>query len=423
VKRRNVLKAGGMALVALSPLPLLFDRTNRQLAAGPQQRLVPDPAGILDLPAGFRYRILERALAVMSDGYRVPARPDGMACFTDASGAWILMRNHENDRVAAMGAYSGAAPPQAYDAKAYGGVTRMVIDPERLERVSSNLVLTGTMRNCAGGPSPWGWLSCEESVEPDHGYVFLCPSDSAELGKPQRLPGYGRFNHEAVCIDPRTNAAYLTEDRMDGCLYRFLPSDPSRPFAGKLQALRVPSAARFSLGDFETVGKPLEVDWVDLPDPDSKDDTLRLQAQALGAATVRRGEGIWFEHGVAYVCATVGGVNGLGQILRLVPEEGERAATIEVIATSPGEAVLDHPDNITVAPWGDVYMAEDGLGDQYVRVLTTDGKIHDLARNARSSGEFAGVCFSPDGKTLFFNLQGDGLTVAVQGPFASLGRA
>ena len=424
VKRRNMLKAGGMALVALSPLPFVFARGSQKPAAlGEPAQLVRDPNGILDLPPGFRYRVLERALEPMSDGYRVPARPDGMACFEDPSGALVLMRNHENDHVSALGAYSGPAPVHAFDPRAYGGVTRLVVDPVRLERVSSNLVLTGTMRNCAGGPSPWGWLSCEESTEPGHGYVFLCRSDAAELARPERIVGYGRFNHEAVCIDPATNAAYLTEDRPDGCLYRFLPSDRAQPFVGKLQALRVTSSARAELGELDTPGKKLAADWVDLREPDSSDDSLRHQAQALGAAVVRRGEGIWFADDGVYVCATIGGRAALGQILKVVPERLGRGATVELVAASPGETVLDHPDNITVAPWGDVYMAEDGYGEQYVRALTPGGRIFDVARNAKSNTELAGVCFAPDGKTLFFNLQGDGLTVAVQGPFEQLGRA
>ena len=40
-----------------------------------------------------------------------------------------------------------------------------------------------------------------------------------------------------------------------------------------------------------------------------------------------------------------------------------------------------------------------------------------LARNAFNGSEFAGACFSPDGSTLFVNLQSPGITVAITGPF------
>ena len=40
-----------------------------------------------------------------------------------------------------------------------------------------------------------------------------------------------------------------------------------------------------------------------------------------------------------------------------------------------------------------------------------------------SLSEFAGPCFSPDGRTLFVNIQGDGLTLAISGPFEQLSAA
>jgi secreted PhoX family phosphatase len=80
--------------------------------------------------------------------------------------------------------------------------------------------------------------------------------------------------------------------------------------------------------------------------------------------------------------------------------------------------VLNMPDNVTVAPWGEVFLAEDSvLGEQHVRVLSAEGKVCDFGRNALSRSELAGVCFSPDGGTLFVNVYGDGLTLAVRGPF------
>ena len=68
-------------------------------------------------------------------------------------------------------------------------------------------------------------------------------------------------------------------------------------------------------------------------------------------------------------------------------------------------------------------LAEDGSGEQFVRGLTSDGRVYEIARNARSRGELAGVCFSPDSRVLFFNLQRDGLTVAVTGPWQTLRRS
>ena len=81
---------------------------------------------------------------------------------------------------------------------------------------------------------------------------------------------------------------------------------------------------------------------------------------------------------------------------------------------------MDGPDNITFAPWGDALVAEDGSGDQLIRGVTRDGRYYDVARNAKSGGELAGVCMSPDGFALFVNLQIEGLTLAITGPFRDL---
>ena len=42
-------------------------------------------------------------------------------------------------------------------------------------------------------------------------------------------------------------------------------------------------------------------------------------------------------------------------------------------------------------------------------VIAPDGRIFKLAKNAKSTGEFAGATFFPDGSTLFVNMQHDGL--------------
>ena len=82
-------------------------------------------------------------------------------------------------------------------------------------------------------------MSCEEAFDALHGYTFVCPVDATSVTTPQRIVGYGHFRHEAVAVDPEGNVAYLTEDRPDSALYRFVPNDPAAPFTGALQALRV----------------------------------------------------------------------------------------------------------------------------------------------------------------------------------------
>ncbi len=414
-----MLGAGAVGLAG----PSLYARLEERMAPwrpGPFGAMRPDPAGILDLPEGFSYRVIDRVGAPMDDGLVVPARPDGMACFQLDDGRWALMRNHENPLgTPNLGpSPSGRMPTEAYDPRGSGGVTRVIVDPRTAERVSTNLVLAGTTVNCAGGTSPWGWLSCEESVEPNHGFVFVCDPDAMSVAPPRVVRGYGRFRHEAAVVDPATNIAYLTEDREDGCLYRFVPHQMSTPFEGELQALRVRGRPAMDTGI--ELDHRVEIDWVPVREPTPDDDVVRARAQADGAARIARGEGICLrrdgERVSLVVCASIGGENLLGQVLELTPD-GD-GGELSVLASSRGVADLEMPDNVTVGPGGRLYFCEDGGGRDHLRGLDpVTGEIFDFARNALSESELAGVCFSPDGTAMFVNLQVDGLTLAITGPF------
>ncbi|MET0389450.1 MAG: alkaline phosphatase PhoX [Polyangiales bacterium] len=378
--------------------------------------LVTDPKRVLDLPPGFTYRIVSRAGDRMHDGYHVPGNPDAMGLF-DTGDALILMRNHEvAPGDSAKGPYGPGVspPPQAYDPAAYGGVTRLVLDRDSLAPKRQELALCGTHWNCAGGLSPWGWLTCEEIFVPEHGYVFLAPHDTRGLTQARPIKGYGRFRHEAASVDPRTSIAYLTEDREDAAFYRFVPTQASSPFQGKLQALRVKGQPRFDSAHMP-LHKQVAIDWVDVPNPDASEDDVRLQAHELGAASFARTEGLWLAGDELYMCATTGGPIGHGQIFRV--HHGGEAQTLEVLAHSADAAVLDMPDNIVISPHGDLWVAEDGLEGNYLRRVSLDGKIHDFARVAGSASELTGPCFTPDGRALFVNLQRDGLTLVIEGPF------
>ena len=81
------------------------------------------------------------------------------------------------------------------------------------------------------------------------------------------------------------------------------------------------------------------------------------------------------------------------------------------------EQVGIYADNLTIAPWGDLIVCEDRSGP-VVRLVgvTPQGQLYPLAHNHMRT-EFAGVTFSPGGSTLFVNMQGEGLTVAITGPW------
>ncbi len=379
VTRRQVL--GGVTALAAGAAGLvaLGGRKTPRFRYGP---LAPDPAGIIDLPPGFSYRVLAKTGDRMSDGQSRRGAPDGMAAFAGVPGETVLLLNHE--------LVDGG-----------GGVSRLVVDSETLEVKSSNDVLLGTSRNCAGGPSPWGWLSCEET---EFGGVWLCPSDAERTlssERRRRVDDYGSFQHEAVCIDPASFTAYLTEDDGPSHLYRMVPDDGERdPHRGQLYALKHAHAERFDTAELP-LGARFDVTWIEVEPLQA-----RRSAKQKGAAIFHRGEGIWFFDGQVYFTATK-----YDQLFRLSPTKN--GGRVELVAND-----LDSPDNITVAPWGDVFVAEDQSGTCRLRVVRPNGEVSDFAENRTGLGrEFAGVCFSPDGRTLFVNLQWTGHTLAIVGPF------
>ena len=404
--------------------------------------LHPDPDGILDLPRSFRYKVIGRAGEVMTDGFNLPGAADGMATFPGERGHTIVVRNHEVNPEAEpdMGPFG---PDNAkldrldgsllYDAgtrgtPCLGGTTTFVYDTAAQRVVSQYLSLAGTLRNCAGGPTPWNsWITCEEittragdGFAQDHGYPFEVPA-TARIGvtRPVPLTAMGRFFHEAVAIDPSSGYVYQTEDTNDGLIYRYLPDQPGNLAAGgRLQALRIVDRMQLDTRNWdETVigaGTRFAVDYVDLEQVHSPNDDLRYQGFEKGAARFARGEGMWFGNGAIYFACTNGGAARVGQIWRLDPVKG----TLELFVEPNDPGLIENADNLTVAPWGDLIVCEDGSDDQFLVGITPDGEIYKFARNAVSNSEMAGGTFSPDGTTLFVNIQHDGLTLAITGPWA-----
>jgi len=421
-------------------------------------RLLPDPQGGLDLPAGFSYTIISRRGEEMDDGLLVPGFHDGMAAFAGDNGTIRLVCNHE--QYAAWQETSAFGPNQErlslvdksriYDyghgaTPAAGGTTTIHYDPQSKERLSIRLSLAGTLINCAGGPMPWGsWLSCEETFddpgtefergrivqrEKRHGYVFEVPAGLDGLADPVPLTALGRFEHEAAAADPRTGVIYLTEDRFQGLLYRFLPDVPGRlREGGRLQALAVRGRRRFDTRNWGPTtiepGNRLETEWLDLGDPDVDENDLRYRGYERGAAVFARGEGICHATGdFAFTC-TIGGPDRLGQVFAYRPgpfegTAGERDAPgqLRLVAQSDAGSILRNADNITMSPWGDLVVCEDTAEHCGLVGITPDAELYPIADNAYSPAELAGICFSPDGSVMFVNIQQEGLTLAITGPW------
>ena len=430
--RRAVLTGTGSAFAAMlaSGCMVRHGSYEEETAASPYGPLKPDPAGLLDLPEGFAYRVLSRLGDAMDDGGRVPDKADGMGCFALPSGRIALVRNHElKARDDAGGALASGFDRKADGSVLPGGTTTLVLDPGTLAVEQQYRSLAGTIRNCAGGVTPWGsWLTCEEDVTRkgegvgrDHGWVFEVPASARGLVAPHPITAMGRFNHEAAAVDPASGIVYLTEDRDDSLLYRFVPSTPGQlAKGGRLQALAVKGLkdSRNWSGEGLDPGTWFTVHWVDIDDVHSPNDDLRWRGAEKGGLVFARGEGIHMGEGELYFCCTSGGADRIGQVFRLQPQT-TGADRLQLFFESTSARQFNYGDNLTVAPNGHLIVCEDQytyIVDNHLRGITPDGKAYALAR-LRSQAELAGACFSPDGHTFFVNVYSPTATLAISGPW------
>ena len=463
--RRNFLQRLGLAsgglIVACSGLTrraeVLAQTGNfSNLTASGYGELVPTAARntgetYLALPKGFEYNVIGKVGGAMTDNNKTPRAHDGMAAF-QVKNELRIVRNHEitGGRIPVPGSAIGANP---YDEAAGGGTTTIVINPKTREIVRDFVSLSGTSTNCAGGATPWGsWISCEETTlgqtlrtrkdgskiggfAKPHGYCFEVSASANSSLSPVPLKAMGRFEHEAVAVDKKSGIVYLTEDMTPAGFYRFLPKRNKRlAEGGVLQMLAVKDKPNYDTRKNQKNGMSFAANWVtiDNPDPPETDvDTLAVQKQgaAKGAALFTRLEGCHADkNGRIYFTSTSGGDNGGGQIWLYEPLKKDEGR-LTLLFESPSREILDMPDNVCLHPKSNLlficedsdYTGEGGTPNQFMRILTTDGRMADFAKNITPNlirSEFAGSTFSKDGKTLFVNLQTVGATFAIWGDWS-----
>ncbi|MFC0849014.1 MULTISPECIES: alkaline phosphatase PhoX [Streptomyces] len=419
--------------------------------------LLPDPKGILALPKGFSYRIVTHSgVTKLESGETTPSNHDGTAAFEGPRGVTLLVNNHE-----LKGPRKNWPRPVplteglVYDPAASGGCTVVEVHAHG-GPVAEWVGIAGTSTNCAGGATPWGtWLTCEETEDKagsngmtkDHGYVFeVDPCDRRANLAPKPLKALGRYAHEAVVVDPRRGHLFLTEDAAgpNGLLYRWTPPHGFKHGRGRLRALAddagvlqatkcFDAGGRFvdDLSRATKIGTVYGVDWVDVPDRDARTTSVRKQFSGQDVTRARKLEGMWWGDGGAYIVSSYAReespVQHDGQVWFYDPRR--RTLTLKVLLgvnPAPGQdGAFDGPDNITVSPYGGLVIAEDGEGIQHLFGATDSGRTYPIARNELNQGteqapeysEFTGVTFSPDGRTLFANIQEPGIMLAITGPW------
>ncbi|ATL26837.1 alkaline phosphatase PhoX [Streptomyces formicae] len=418
--------------------------------------LLPDPEGLLALPAKFSYRVITHSgKTKLESGEFTPSNHDGTAAFRGPRGSTLLVNNHELSGPRSK--WKNPVPLTeglVYDPAASGGCT--VVEVGRDGHVAEWVGIAGTATNCAGGSTPWGtWLTCEETEDKaghngmtkDHGYVFeVDPVDARANRAPKPIKALGRYAHEAVVVDPKRGHLYLTEDASgpNGLFYRWTPPHGFEHGRGRLRTLaddagvlKAPkcydSGGRFvdDLSRATKIGTVYGVDWVEVPDRDARTAPVRQQFDDGDITRARKLEGMWWGDGGAYIVSSFARaespVQHDGQVWFYHP--GRRTLTLKVLLgvnPDPGEdGAFDGPDNITVSPYGGLVIAEDGDGVQHLFGATESGRTYPIARNELNAGtpekpeysEFTGVTFSPDGRTLYANIQTPGIMLAITGPW------
>jgi secreted PhoX family phosphatase len=389
MRRREFIGVGvgGAAAVSLGAVfwsELFGDATSEPLGRGRGYGPLraPDRLGFR-LPEGFRVRIVARGgEPVPGSDYRWHLASDGMATFPVSGGGHVLVSNSETLDGGASAIRFGAAG----DAR----------DAYR--------ILSGTTFNCSGGGTPWGtWLSCEEVED---GRVWECDPSGRRPAVPR--PAMGIFKHEAAAVDPDGKRVYLTEDLVDGGLYRFTPA-------------RWPSLTRGVL-EIARVRRGGSVEWVKVPDSAAARERTRRQVK--GSTRFKRGEGLWLDGGTLYVATTAD---------HRVHAYDTRHERIQVAydGLASRSAPLLRVDQMTGSRAGEVFVCEDIATDEIdMGVIAPDrtvARFLSITGPQHRGSELTGVTFAPTGSRMYVASQrafskselepGPGAIYEITGPF------
>jgi secreted PhoX family phosphatase len=410
------------------------------VAADPPGTILPDPAGLIDLPAGYSYSILSTSCtdsvqSTESGGtFPMPEDFDANVLFPAPGGQYWLLNNHELTEFR-PGDFAGdtgkcAVDEQAAvddgDSDAWGSVSRLVLAADGTTVVARELITTGLHNLCAANPTPWGTYVTNEEFpygrrlaanDPQKRSGWAWEVDPA-TGEATKLTGMGWFSHEQADY-VRNGEWWLSDDQGDyRFIYKFVPGKRDDLRSGKLYGLKFNHAKN----------KGRWIGPLDPMDPHADMVSRGIDPEVYGFG---KGEGLVANPARSWIVFSESGATGSdpGRVWRFVG----KGRMVKGHVLAEGDWVnFSRPDNLRYAPSGDLYIMEDhGSSDRAAHPeinanediwVLRKGKrgLQHLQRFANTRDEPTGPWFHPNGEIFYLSLQGNPSRVlAIRGDFAS----
>jgi hypothetical protein len=381
-----------------------------------------DPAGIIDLPAGYSYKVIATSCTTPvrlteSGGTDVmPEDFDANVLVRGPEGRLWLLSNHELTQPRA-GDFQGDAgkchvdeqTPGDADSDGWGSVSRITLGKDGSSVQLAEVITTGLHNLCAGALTPWKtFLTNEEFpflADPQQRSGWVWEIDP-RTGKATRATGMGRFSHEQ---EARVGKAWvLTDDRGNyQYLYKFVPNSARNLTTGKLYGLVFNRATNTG-------------HWVGPLNPlNPEGDMIAKAGPPTDANSFEKAEGIVRARtGNAVVFSESGAGPRAGRVWLLT---GINKKTVRSRVLVEGNfATMSRPDNLRFNQNGDLYILEDNgsaLSNPQVggvnEIWILPKKGGPIVRFASTKNEPTGPWFSHGGKRLYLSLQGSPSRVIV----------